>query len=74
MARSISEAEILNGKMVTVFNAHGGVSLGYLVKGEVYRLVGKKEVMKAKEMPFPMVNFKKDGGKAFLDKCRVMAS
>ena len=61
----ILSSEARKGEMVTTHVKYGGIGLGYLVDGVVYKTTGSAYAIRADADVCPMVSFDRDGGAGY---------
>ena len=70
MAKTIKHSDAKAGEQVTTYNNRGGVGLGYLVDGTVYRTTGSYWAIEAAKDVFPMIRYERDAGQGYIDTFR----
>lgn len=65
MKAQLTHAEAKAGEKVTVILNGGGISMGYLVDGVVWKTTGSYWAVEAKKDAIPMRRFIRDGGKGY---------
>jgi hypothetical protein len=67
---AIPESKAKTGELVTTRSAYGGVGLGRLVNGQVYRSGGNGFYYPADEGPGGLKDYERDGGAGYYDRLR----
>lgn len=60
-----TSSEIRNHEMVTTINRLGGIGIGYLVEGQVWKTTGSYWAVKAEDDVFGMTQYHQDGGRMY---------
>ena len=71
MANSLSSETALKGELVTVVVKYGGLDLGRLIGGQVWKNAGNGWIL-AEDDVFGMVEFHRDGGAAYKGRIAKM--
>jgi len=74
MKRMIKKSEAEQGELVTTFCKLGGVGVGRLIDGEVYKSDGNGFFSLVKNDAFGLDRFERDGGAGYRNRVRELFS